>query len=111
MALLCSTRASQDTETSGTYPTCHPDQILFAFAPLSSQCTDRENPETPITLSTNIVDISHVSLRMFWNLKAHMQAASQLATAHYPETLDRECFQDYVADIVREGRKIYGMNG
>ena len=40
-----------------------------------------------------------------------MQAASQLATAHYPETLDRECFQDYVADIVREGRKIYGMNG
>jgi len=30
-----------------------------------------------------------VSLRMFWNLKAHMQAASTLATAHYPETLDR----------------------
>ncbi|KAI1131561.1 CRAL-TRIO domain-containing protein [Nemania abortiva] len=57
--------------------------------PLSSECVDRENPETPITLSTNIVDISHVSLRMFWNLKAHMQAASQLATAHYPETLDR----------------------
>jgi hypothetical protein len=26
---------------------------------------------------------------MFWNLKAHMQAASTLATAHYPETLDR----------------------
>ncbi|KAG4220822.1 hypothetical protein PC116_g30699 [Phytophthora cactorum] len=26
---------------------------------------------------------------MFWNLKSHMQAASQLATAHYPETLDR----------------------
>ncbi|KAI1360854.1 CRAL-TRIO domain-containing protein [Xylaria arbuscula] len=63
---------------------------LTRFAqPLSSQCVDRENPETPITLSTNIVDISHVSLRMFWNLKAHMQAASQLATAHYPETLDR----------------------
>ncbi|KAI0176463.1 CRAL/TRIO domain-containing protein [Hypoxylon sp. FL1284] len=57
--------------------------------PLSSECTDRPHPDTPITLSTNIVDISHVSLRMFWNLKAHMQAASQLATAHYPETLDR----------------------
>ncbi|KAI0508676.1 CRAL-TRIO domain-containing protein [Xylaria bambusicola] len=63
---------------------------LTRFAqPLSSECVDRQNPETPITLSTNIVDISHVSLRMFWNLKAHMQAASQLATAHYPETLDR----------------------
>lgn len=57
--------------------------------PLSTECTDRETPETPITLSTNIVDISHVSLRMFWNLKSHMQLASQLATAHYPETLDR----------------------
>ncbi|KAI1266997.1 CRAL-TRIO domain-containing protein [Xylariaceae sp. FL1019] len=63
---------------------------LTRFAqPLSTECTDREYPQTPITLSTNIVDISHVSLRMFWNLKAHMQAASQLATAHYPETLDR----------------------
>lgn len=51
--------------------------------------TDREHAHTPITLSTNIVDVSQVSLRMFWNLKAHMQAASTLATAHYPETLDR----------------------
>ncbi|KAI1414780.1 CRAL/TRIO domain-containing protein [Hypoxylon sp. FL1857] len=76
-----------------------PPKLLRLFAlyenltrfvqPLSSECTDRPHPSTPITLSTNIVDISHVSLRMFWNLKAHMQAASQLATAHYPETLDR----------------------
>ncbi|KAI0409491.1 CRAL-TRIO domain-containing protein [Xylaria palmicola] len=76
-----------------------PPKLLRLFAlyenltrfvqPLSSECTDREHTDTPITLSTNIVDISHVSLRMFWNLKAHMQAASQLATAHYPETLDR----------------------
>ncbi|KAI3320132.1 CRAL/TRIO domain-containing protein [Xylariaceae sp. AK1471] len=76
-----------------------PPKLLRLFAlyenltrfvqPLSTECTDRETPKTPITLSTNIVDISHVSLRMFWNLKAHMQAASQLATAHYPETLDR----------------------
>ncbi|KAK7958359.1 cellular retinaldehyde-binding/triple function protein [Apiospora saccharicola] len=63
---------------------------LTRFAqPLCTQCTDRENAETPITLSTNIVDISQVSLRMFWNLKSHMQTASMLATAHYPETLDR----------------------
>ncbi|KAI8631937.1 CRAL-TRIO domain-containing protein [Xylariaceae sp. FL1651] len=76
-----------------------PPKLLRLFAlyenltrfvqPLSSECTDRKHPETPITLSTNIVDISHVSLRMFWNLKGHMQAASQLATSHYPETLDR----------------------
>lgn len=63
---------------------------LTRFAqPLCSEMTDREHARTPITLSTNIVDVSQVSLRMFWNLKAHMQAASTLATAHYPETLDR----------------------
>jgi hypothetical protein len=35
------------------------------------------------------VDISGVGLKQFWNLKGHMQDASVLATAHYPETLDR----------------------
>jgi hypothetical protein len=63
---------------------------LTRFAqPLCTNLPERPYPETPITLSTNIVDVSGVSLRMFWNLKAHMQAASTLATAHYPETLDR----------------------
>jgi hypothetical protein len=50
---------------------------------------ERPNPEVPVTNSTNIVDISHVGLAQFWNLKGHMQDASVLATAHYPETLDR----------------------
>ncbi|KAI1426635.1 CRAL-TRIO domain-containing protein [Xylaria sp. FL1777] len=87
--------AYSKTKTDGKTPT----RLLPLFAlyenltrfsqPLTSECIDRKPPNTPITLSTNIVDISHVSLRMFWNLKAHMQAASQLATAHYPETLDR----------------------
>ncbi|POR37706.1 SEC14 cytosolic factor, partial [Tolypocladium paradoxum] len=57
--------------------------------PLCTQLADREHPAVPITMSTNIVDIQGVSLKQFWNLKNHMQAASQLATAHYPETLDR----------------------
>ncbi|KAH6894567.1 CRAL-TRIO domain-containing protein [Thelonectria olida] len=57
--------------------------------PFCTNLKDREFPDVPITMSTNIVDISGVGLRQFWNLKAHMQAASQLATAHYPETLDR----------------------
>lgn len=57
--------------------------------PFCTQLTDREFPDAPITLSTNIVDISGVGLKQFWNLKQHMQVASTLATAHYPETLDR----------------------
>ena len=84
-----------EAKTDGSTPT----KMLRLFAlyenltrfaqPLCTEMTDRDNAETPITLSTNIVDVSQVSLRMFWNLKSHMQAASSLATAHYPETLDR----------------------
>jgi hypothetical protein len=57
--------------------------------PLCSAVKDRPHPETPVSQSNNIVDISKVGLKQFWNLKAHMQDASTLATAHYPETLDR----------------------
>lgn len=57
--------------------------------PFCTQLPDREYPDVPITMSTNIVDVSNVGLKQFWNLKSHMQVASQLATAHYPETLDR----------------------
>jgi hypothetical protein len=63
---------------------------LTRFAqPLCTELQDREHNTTPVTLSTNIVDVGGCSMRQYWNLKGHMQAASQLATAHYPETLDR----------------------
>ncbi len=57
--------------------------------PLCSAVPGRPNSETPIDQADNIVDISKVGLKQFWNLKNHMQDASTLATAHYPETLDR----------------------
>ncbi|KAF2835950.1 CRAL/TRIO domain-containing protein [Patellaria atrata CBS 101060] len=57
--------------------------------PLCSGIQDRVHLETPVSQSNNIVDISKVGLKRFWDLKGHMQDASQLATAHYPETLDR----------------------
>lgn len=57
--------------------------------PLCTALMDRDHPRTPITQSNNIVDISGVGLKQFWNLRGHMQDASTLATAHYPETLDR----------------------
>lgn len=76
-----------------------PSRMLRLFAlyenltrfvmPLCSAVPGRPNPETPVDQSNNIVDISHVGLKQFWNLRSHMQDASQLATAHYPETLDR----------------------
>ncbi|KAL8856112.1 MAG: hypothetical protein Q9178_007237 [Gyalolechia marmorata] len=76
-----------------------PSRMLRLFAlyenltrfvmPLCSAVPGRPNPETPVDQSNNIVDISKVGLKQFWNLRSHMQDASQLATAHYPETLDR----------------------
>ncbi|ETS79736.1 hypothetical protein PFICI_09589 [Pestalotiopsis fici W106-1] len=62
--------------------------IRFVF-PLCSTVQSRPNPGIPITQATCIVDISGVGLLQFWRLKTHMQAASSLATAHYPETLGR----------------------
>lgn len=63
---------------------------LCNFAlPLCSMIPNRPYPQTPVSQSSNIVDISGVSLKRFWDLKNHMQDASQLATANYPETLDR----------------------
>ncbi|KAJ5191635.1 uncharacterized protein N7498_010620 [Penicillium cinerascens] len=64
------------------------ENLLNFVMPLCSSLS-RPNPETPIVTSTNIVDVSGVGLKQFWNLKGHMQDASVLATAHYPETLDR----------------------
>lgn len=64
------------------------ENLLRFVMPMCSQLP-RPNPESPIVSSNNIVDVSGVGLKQFWNLKGHMQDASVLATAHYPETLDR----------------------
>lgn len=97
MAAYTSGAASK--ATSATHSSSKvPPRLLRLFAlyenmvrfvlPLCSRL-ERPNPETPIVSTTNIVDISGVGLKQFWNLKGHMQDASVLATAHYPETLDR----------------------
>ena len=64
-------------------------QNLLTFVLPLVSTLERSNPEVPVTNSTNIVDITGVGLSQFWNLKSHMQDASILATARYPETLDR----------------------
>ena len=68
---------------------CTYDNLVRFVMPLCSAVPGRPHPETPITGTNCIVDISGVGLLQFWRLRAHMQAASTLATAHYPETLGR----------------------
>lgn len=62
------------------------EHMLSFVIPLACD-TPHPHPETPISGSSTIVDVSNVSLRRFWNLREHMQRASVLATARYPETL------------------------
>ena len=42
---------------------------------------------TPISSVTTIIDLENVSLGAIWGLRSHLQEASALATANYPETL------------------------
>ena len=47
-----------------------------------------ESSPTPISSITTIIDLENASLRQMWNLRGHLQEASELATANYPETIN-----------------------
>ena len=107
--MIAYSSATSKSKAKGPSPT----RMLRLFAlyenltrfvmPLCSSVPGRPNPETPVDQSNNIVDISRVGLKQFWNLRSHMQDASQLATAHYPETLDRifvSSFNDFQSNTI-----------
>jgi len=39
--------------------------------------------------SVNLIDLSGVGVKHFWNLRHHLQKSSTMATAHYPETVEK----------------------
>lgn len=55
--------------------------------PLSAEGSPTPLSQPPITATTSIIDLGGVSLGLMWSLRRHLQQASELATAHYPETL------------------------
>jgi hypothetical protein len=57
----------------------------FTF-PLCSHLPHATSP-TPISSTTSIIDLGDVSLSSLWQLRHHLQEASSLSTANYPETL------------------------
>jgi len=65
------------------------ENLVSFVLPWCSAIPSRSHSESPISQSSNLVDLSHVGLTKFWGLRNHMSDASTLATAHYPETLDR----------------------
>ena len=57
----------------------------FTF-PLCSHLPHATSP-TPISSTTSIIDLGDASLSSLWQLRNHLQEASTLSTANYPETL------------------------
>ncbi|KDR82392.1 hypothetical protein GALMADRAFT_237674 [Galerina marginata CBS 339.88] len=57
----------------------------FTF-PLCSNLP-RATAPIPVTSTTTIIDLESVSFSSMWKLRHHLQEASRLSTANYPETL------------------------
>ena len=57
----------------------------FTF-PLCSHLPHATSP-TPISSTTSIIDLGDASFSSLWQLRHHLQDASSLSTANYPETL------------------------
>ena len=54
--------------------------------PLCSHLSHATSP-TPISSTTSIIDLGDASFTSLWQLRHHLQEASSLSTANYPETL------------------------
>lgn len=65
------------------------ENLTRFVTPWCTAMSDRPHAPTPITQGNNIVDISGVGLKQFWDLKRHIQDSSALTSSQYPETLDR----------------------
>ncbi|TFK52692.1 CRAL/TRIO domain-containing protein [Heliocybe sulcata] len=55
--------------------------------PLCTALPHPGNPPTPIVAVTSIIDFADCSVGTLWSLRSHLQQASTMATANYPETL------------------------
>jgi hypothetical protein len=90
----CSTSATAQKSTQ-TEPEsmlrlfCTYENLTRFVLPLCSAVPTRKDSSKPVTDTTCIVDISTVGLMQLFRLRSHMQAASALATANYPETLGK----------------------
>ncbi|KAL0960843.1 hypothetical protein HGRIS_005859 [Hohenbuehelia grisea] len=62
-------------------------EVMCRFTlPLCSHLPHPSAP-TPISSTMSIIDLQDVTLTSMWALRSHLQEASRLATANYPETL------------------------
>ncbi|KAG8951702.1 hypothetical protein FRC04_005723 [Tulasnella sp. 424] len=69
----------------GTITALH-ELLIRGTAPLCSMLPSMSYP-TPVDGTTTIVDLEGVSFSLMWSLRTHLQQASVLANANYPETM------------------------
>ncbi|KAH8077045.1 CRAL/TRIO domain-containing protein [Cristinia sonorae] len=63
-------------------------EVMWRFVMPFCSSLPRRTAPTPVSSVTTIIDLEQVSLTSMWNLRNHLQEASTLATANYPETLN-----------------------
>ncbi|KAL9105349.1 MAG: hypothetical protein Q9227_009469 [Pyrenula ochraceoflavens] len=68
-----------------------PAEYMTQFVqPLCGKMLQKEGGKgARVARSTNIVDLSGVGVGLFWNLRKLLQTSSSMATAHYPESVER----------------------
>ncbi|KAK7056611.1 hypothetical protein VNI00_002328 [Paramarasmius palmivorus] len=62
-------------------------ELMTNFSMQLCSSLPHDSQTTPISSTTSIIDLENVSLSSMWGLRNHLQEASSLATANYPETL------------------------
>ncbi|KAF7966410.1 hypothetical protein HWV62_38454 [Athelia sp. TMB] len=62
------------------------ETMVGLVMPLCSYLPHASAP-TPVSQVTTLIDLDGVSFSAMWSLRGHLQQASTLATANYPETL------------------------
>jgi hypothetical protein len=74
---------ARDPDLSSVFlPAEHATQFVY---PLCA----RMHRDGVVSSAFNIIDLSAVGVRHFWNLRRLLQKSSTMATAHYPETVDK----------------------
>ncbi|EJD53812.1 CRAL/TRIO domain-containing protein [Auricularia subglabra TFB-10046 SS5] len=62
---------------------------LRLFTMRLCSCLPSASSPTPISSTSNIIDLDGVSLSLIWTLRSHLQASAGMASTNYPEFITR----------------------
>jgi len=65
------------------------DYLIRFVLPVCSAMSDRKNPGIAISSAVYIVDVSHLTIKLAWNLRMYVQVFSKLLSTCCPEVIHR----------------------